>query len=441
LDWKAHKLICKTLKQLSHQLQPYREAVRLIEEISGISLKTNQLNIRLLEHLILYARHQFGDRVPGKDYRESMNGERVNNYMVEIHMLRRMYSKMAKIYSSDKSLSPMSSEALLFPLYEKMLDLLRPWSKYLDSNSTSRIDSISMDQINEILMFSVITEGNVALIYMHRRQFNLVENHCQRCLSCARLYEGTEEGKADLLCGALNTFYLFRRDEGKCADALYYAEEAYNCVAGAYNPVHPKVQKAASTLIECLTRKGDFDNAELFAQMTLDSLKDPKNGFDQQSEAVARGYYDLANAINVQKGDYVKAEMLARESLRISVLINSNDPNLARTTGLLASILMIQYKLGAETKELLEQALAIDIRHFGPDGVNNAISYMNFSHFHHKLAEEQHIAEKIRENLRLCKSMIKQALRIYTKILGPDDPRTMEVSSELSTTARMLSEA
>jgi hypothetical protein len=62
---------------------------------------------------------------------------------------------------------------------------------------------------------------------------------------------------------------------------------------------------------------GNFDHAEIFAQMTLDSLKDLGNGLDQQSEAVAKGYYDLGNVINQQKGDYVKAGKLVRESLRI----------------------------------------------------------------------------------------------------------------------------
>jgi hypothetical protein len=216
-----------------------------------------------------------------------------------------IYSELADIYLSDGSLSALSRDTSRFPLCEKMLDLLRPWSEHLDSNLTSRIDKMTTDQINEILKFSVVSECNIALIYMHRRQLNLAETHCQRGLTCARLYEGTEEEKADFLCEALNKYYNLRRDEGNCADALVYAEEAYNCVAVAYNPVHPKVQNAAGDLIECLTRKGDFDKAELFAQMTLDSLKDPKNGLDQQSEAVARGYCDLASVMDDQRGDYV----------------------------------------------------------------------------------------------------------------------------------------
>jgi tetratricopeptide (TPR) repeat protein len=239
LEWKSHKLICKTLKKPSHQLQHYGEVIRLLEEISGIQLKINQLKTRLLEHLILYAEYQFGDRVPGKDYRERENGERVNNYVVEIDMLSRIYGELANIYTSNESLSPMRRNTLRFPLCEKMVDLLRPWSVLLDSNSSNRIDSISKYQINKILMSSVFAEGNIALIYTDRSQFHIVETHCQRSLSCARLYEGTEEEKADLLCGALNKFYSLRSDEGNFADALHYAEEAYNCVAVAYNPVHP----------------------------------------------------------------------------------------------------------------------------------------------------------------------------------------------------------
>jgi hypothetical protein len=50
-------------------------------------------------------------------------------------------------------------------------------------------------------------------------------------------------------------------------------------------------------LIECLIFKDDFYDAERIAQATLDSLKDSANGLDQQSKAVARGYYDLGNVI------------------------------------------------------------------------------------------------------------------------------------------------
>jgi hypothetical protein len=40
------------------------------------------------------------------------------------------------------------------------------------------------------------------------------------------------------------------------------------------------------------------------------SLKDPANGLDQESEELAIGYYDLGNVIYKQQGDMVKAELL-----------------------------------------------------------------------------------------------------------------------------------
>jgi hypothetical protein len=83
-DWKSHKLICKILKKLSLQLQPYQEAVRVINEILGERPKKIHLDIRVLGHLIVYAKHQFGDRVPGKAYPERKKGHRISNWKVEI---------------------------------------------------------------------------------------------------------------------------------------------------------------------------------------------------------------------------------------------------------------------------------------------------------------------------------------------------------------------
>jgi tetratricopeptide (TPR) repeat protein len=300
------------------------------------------------------------------------------------------------------------------------------------------MESMSKDQANEILILSAKTENNIAIIYMHRTRFNIAETHCQRGLSYARLYEGTEDEKADLLCTALITFYNLRMSEGNYVDALTFAEESYNCAAVAYNPVHPKVQNAASTLIECLTHKGDLCKAELFAQMTLDSLRDTKNGLDQQSEAVAKGYCSLANAIFKQRGDMEKAEKLLRESLRIRLLINSS--NLGNSMSILTSILRFQGKLGSETMELFEQSLAISIRNHGPDGTNTATIHINFGLFYRQLAEEQQTVVTRKEHLSLSEVKIKEASRIYTKIYGPDDPKTLKFSTELSTTRRLLSE-
>eukprot|EP00596_Hydrurales_sp_CCMP1899_P009897 CAMPEP_0119052220 /NCGR_PEP_ID=MMETSP1177-20130426/73586_1 /TAXON_ID=2985 /ORGANISM="Ochromonas sp, Strain CCMP1899" /LENGTH=587 /DNA_ID=CAMNT_0007031719 /DNA_START=259 /DNA_END=2022 /DNA_ORIENTATION=- len=526
-DWKSHKLICKTLNKLSLQ-QPYHEAARVIKEILGERPKKMQLDIRVLEHLISYSEHQFGDRVPGKAYRERKDGDRIDNWTVEIGILIPIYRNLVNI-NSDGSLSIMDSNNSKLPYHEKMLDLLTPWSSQLDSNPTSQIDSLDKDQITTVLYLLSTTERNTAIILRRKYEFVLSESYCQQALSHARLYQGTEEIKIDLVCSILTAYYELRSFQCNFIDALSFAEEAYNLVAIAYNPVHPKVQEAAGTLIECLMHKddlynaerfaesttersiatvlrkrnkfelaesycqqalsharlyegieeqkndllrmaltqsydlkliqsnfvdalsfaeeaydlvaiaynpvhpkvqetagtliaclmhkGDLYDAERFAEATLDSLKDPANGLDQESEAVANGYYNLANVIDAQEGDLVKAEMLARESLRIRTrAYGNNHVNVGISCHLLGGILMSQNNLGNKTMELFERSLANDTKYYGPNGTDAAISNFNLGAFYHRLANKQQIVRREIENLRLSKSKFEEAVRIYTKI-------------------------
>jgi tetratricopeptide (TPR) repeat protein len=215
---------------------------------------------------------------------------------------------------------------------------------------------------------------------------------------------------------------------------LPFAEETYDLVAIAYNPVHPKVQEAAGLLIECLVYKDDLHNAaERFAEATLDSLNDPGNGLDQESEEVAKGYYNLTNVISEQEGDLVKAEMLLRESLRIRTRIFGYDHvNVGLTYGLLARILDSQDNMGDETMELLERDHAIIIKHEGSDTPNTAISNLNLGVFYNQLAGKQQVAQRYVDYLCLSKPTFEEAVRIYTMIFGLDDPWTMSASSELS---------
>jgi tetratricopeptide (TPR) repeat protein len=223
---------------------------------------------------------------------------------------------------------------------------------------------------------------------------------------------------------------------------LILVEEAYNCVPIAYNLVHPVVQKAAGSLIECLIHKGDFDHAETFAQLTLESLKDPGNGLDQQSEAVAKGYYNLGIVIFQQKIDLTKAKNLARESLRIIArLYDGNHVQVGMSAGLLARILQIQGKLGSETKKLLERSLAIEMKYYGSEGLNTAGSIDNLGIFYHQQAEASLSAGIRKRHLSLSVSKFKEALRIYTKSFGPDYSNTVQASSQLSIVTHKLSES
>lgn len=64
---------------------------------------------------------------------------------------------------------------------------------------------------------------------------------------------------------------------------LFYTTDAVAFAEGAYNPVHPEVQNAVGYLIGCLIHKGDWSNAEVFAQFTFDGLRDRENEVNQDS--------------------------------------------------------------------------------------------------------------------------------------------------------------
>jgi tetratricopeptide (TPR) repeat protein len=233
---------------------------------------------------------------------------------------------------------------------------------------------------------------------------------------------------------------MIHRNQENFDGVSKFVEEAYDCVAITYNPVHPKVQEVASSLIECLLSKGDFEHAETFAQLMLESLKDPGKGSDQQSEAVANVYCDLGDILFRQKGgDLVKNEKLERESLRI--IYGADHAKVGVSVTLLASILLSQGKVDCETTELHERALAIRIENFGSEGINTAASNSNLGTFYHHQAETSLSAGIRKKHLLLSVSKFNEALRIYTKLFGPDHPNTVQVSSQLSIVTHKLSKA
>jgi tetratricopeptide (TPR) repeat protein len=316
-DWKEHKLICKTLKKFSNQLQPFREVVEVINEIILSQTEKIGKNVRVLGHLLSYAKFQFGDRIPGKSYRERGYGNRISNWDAEMGLCQ-ISRSLVNAHIGNVSLSLIIKHKIMIPCLEMRLELLKPWIDLLDSNDTNQIHLVlKRDQINQLLDISSGTENSMASIYTTRNEFNLAERHCRRALIYAKRYEGEIKQKTNRLCDAYEAYCQLRMVQLNYTEAVTFAEESYNCVAVAYNPVHPQVQVAAGNLIECLIHKGDLYDGERYAQFTLDSLKDSANGVDQDSEAVAIGHYNLSSVILKQNGDLVKAERLAREAYRI----------------------------------------------------------------------------------------------------------------------------
>jgi hypothetical protein len=324
---------------------------------------------------------------------------------------------------------------------KRSLSLLNPWLIQLDLDASNRIDSRNDHRVNYLLDKLYFVENNMANMTMDRNQLDIAEGHCQRCQAYSRRYGLEGEKKITNILAALITYCNLRQSQRDYSGAVAFAEEAYNLVVEAYDPVHPQVQEAAGVLIEVLIAKGDYYDAERYAQVTYGNLRDKKNGIDQESEAVAEGAYNLANVIYRQKEDLIKAEELARESLRIRTLIyDSNHSRVDFSCNLLARILDAQGKLGDETRGLYDRSLAISIKNAGPDGLNVATGNYNIGLFYEKLAVEQSTVDAMRTHLTIAKSHFVEAQRIWSKIYGPTHSNTVDASSRLNVVKSVLSQ-
>jgi hypothetical protein len=241
LDWKAHKSICSILKRLPNKLQHFHEAVRIVEEI----LKSN--NTRVLEHLLSYADYQFGKPVAERDYRERPDGQRIDNWDVDLTILIQIRSKIIDIYSSTLAHSPIIRDNKMFLHLKRSLHILSPWIVTIDSDA----NSLDFEQTNELLLISFTTEGNMAMVAMHRRQFDVAEGHCHRRLAHSRKFSIEGELKTTSIFNALGCYVDLRQYQGDFSGAVTFAEEAYNICVDAYDPVHFQVQQAAGMLIRC----------------------------------------------------------------------------------------------------------------------------------------------------------------------------------------------
>jgi hypothetical protein len=430
--------MCKILKKmLSNQIQPYSEVADVIDEIRDAPQKIS-CEIRILKHLIRYAEFQFGDRIQGESYRKRHNGLCISNWDVDVNYLLPIHDICLQIYEGDmygRSLSEMLIDNLRLPHVEKMLEILRLWSVRLESH-----ENLDRDQTNLILKLSADAERRLASIYMNRFQFSLAEDHLNLALSHTRQYDEEGEEKTNLLVDVLTLHCNLRGTQGDYTGAVTFAEEAYIVAAVAYNPVHPTVQTVAGRLIQSMTHAGDLIQAEIYAQMTLNNLRDPANNVDPEGPELACGYYHLAKVTSELDKDQPKAEMLVRESLRIRTKYYGNDHQCVRdSASLLSTILVSQGKLGDETKKLRARCLAIAIRNEGSDGLGTAVANRDLGHYYYQLFQKNRSISASKEHLVLSQLYWKEAFGIYTKINGKNHETTARTKQLLSMISRELS--
>mmetsp|Transcript_26947 Transcript_26947/g.25802 ORF Transcript_26947/g.25802 Transcript_26947/m.25802 type:complete len:487 (+) Transcript_26947:111-1571(+) len=426
-DWKKHRPMCSILKKLSIKKQPYFAAFHMIQEILA-SKEGN--NMRVLEHVLSFVENLYGKQILGMGIRESEDGQSINNYDVEIALRLLINSRMGLFYSSNESLSAIVRDEKMFPSLERSLSLLTPWLVHLDSDINNGSGCFPDVLMVALLQELLRTEQGLVTALMNKGQFDEAEGHCQRLLSYSKKCKVDGENKTTAIYGALCTYVGLRQRQRNIPEAVTFAEEAYIVVSGFYDPVHPHVQAAAASLIECLKAKGDLYNAERFAEANYSILRDPKNGINQESDEVAESYYNLADIINKQMGDLEKAEKLARDSLNIRIrLFDSTHFKIGDCCFLLSRILRSRKNLGDETKDLLTRSLAIFFRNEGKDGANTAEGNIRLGEYHYHVFlrdSKEESSLRVIKLLILAKEHLEEGCRIESLIYGPNNPATFE---------------
>jgi hypothetical protein len=194
--------------------------------------------VRVLEHLLLFAKHQFGERVVGLCYRERKGGERLNNWNIEVNVIAHIIRSLAKAYEVMNR-----NDDIEIRYLQQAIDILTPWLAVLDSDAKCQISGpLDDSKINYLVHSLSDIEYRLTLMAITKDHYDTAVEHCQRCVTYSQRYGVEGEIKADILFDALNTFSFLRTTQGNLESALNFAEDGYNLVAETYNPAHPKVQ-------------------------------------------------------------------------------------------------------------------------------------------------------------------------------------------------------
>jgi hypothetical protein len=231
--------MCPILKKLFNTLQPYNEVVQVVEETLA---SKKGCDIRVLEHLLQYGDYQFGIPISGINYRERTDGQRIANWDVDMGILNRISDKIIDTYASDPSLSIIIRQKGMFPHLERSLNILTPWMVTIDTDATNQSNSLSFEQMDCLMKASYQSELQMATVAMSRNQLDVSEGHCHRCLVNSKRIGVEGEEKTHSILQALRTYVSLRQCQGDYSGAVLFAEEAYNLVVDAYDPVHPQVQ-------------------------------------------------------------------------------------------------------------------------------------------------------------------------------------------------------
>jgi hypothetical protein len=220
------------------------------------------------------------------------------------------------------------------------------------------------------------------------------------------------------------------------AKATY--EETYNFMVEKFYPDHPLVLEVANSLIKILIRTEEYFDAERFARICYECLTRPIDtesnevGFAAEALATVTHRLLLQNGSSSSFGNIEEVEMLARKALKIKERIHGQNHYFTSSIlYLISNILRLKKSREDEVLDLLDRSLAMSIKHVGVDHENVANYSLVLAEFHGHIGDELPDRKAKIGHYRLAKRHCKEAVRIETKLRGPNHPLTLTRKSVL----------
>ena len=436
-DWKVHKLKC--VKKLINDFLHVDTVSQLIKKSfdKAISLKAQRREdeaIEELENSILFANNQFGCRIHGETHRIRGNGDRVDDWQVMTMPICLQLVQLTSLYI-DQGASGSLDRALIHAVEAR--ELVEP---YRASIEYGELDYVST-------LFSRI-ESHLADIHMENSNFIDAEHHCMESLAFARKSRSVD--RPACMFEGLRKFGILRRQQQRLGDALSFCEEAYIVVSRAYGPVHPLVQDASAELIETLILLQEYSQAEAYSRITYESLIDPRNGIDPESESVARGMQQLASlCFNMAHDGHECASDLINEAEELSrkaccIIENLNNgfssSNLAICLETLGQVLVGKKNFTEETKGLFERILNIYSERENGNGPGTLKSLRSLGEFHFKLANTLPIGIDRNKQCETAKLIYDEALNMAISLSGPNATYVLEYTERARQIQKLILE-
>jgi hypothetical protein len=152
--------------------------------------------------LLSYADFQFGKPILGKDYRERLDGQRIDNWDVDICILLNIGIKIFDMFTANSSLSTIVRDKGMFPHLERSLHIVNSWMVTIDSQS-NQCNILNSTEINLLLQISCKLEFEMSSVAIHKNQFDIAEGHCHRSLINSRRFAVQGEDKTTAIFNAL----------------------------------------------------------------------------------------------------------------------------------------------------------------------------------------------------------------------------------------------